>query len=83
MKGIQFKKFREKQGLSQEDVAKILGISRQAYGRYESGERECSFASLKMLSRIFCASIDELLDNSKETVCQIKAEAQHEEANPT
>ena len=58
---IRLKAYRENNGYSQEDVAKILGVSRQAYGRYESGERECSFASLRKLSQIFHTSIDSLL----------------------
>lgn len=38
--GIFIKQRRLEQGLTQEDVAKKLGISQVAYGRYELGQRD-------------------------------------------
>lgn len=35
-----FRKYREKHGLTQEDLARKLGVSRQMVGFIESGERE-------------------------------------------
>lgn len=46
---------------NQEDVAKILGITRQAYGHYENDNRQPDYASLKKLSEYFEVSIDYLL----------------------
>lgn len=55
---------REEKKISQEDIAKILGVTRQAYSRYERGERELNYTSLKKLSKFFDVSIDYLLGNS-------------------
>lgn len=44
-----------------EDVAKVLGITRQAYGHYENGKRQPDNNSLQKLSEYFAVSIDFLL----------------------
>ena len=54
---------RKKKGLTQDDVAKQLGVSRQAYANYESGNREPNIALLKKLSEFYQVSIDYILDN--------------------
>lgn len=56
-----FQEFREAKGYTHEYVAKVIGVSRQAYGRYESGERECSFETLCKLADIYETSVDHLL----------------------
>lgn len=38
-------------GLSQTNVAKQLGISQQAYGRYENGDREPDLDQIVKISR--------------------------------
>ena len=53
---------RKSRNLTQKDVAKILGISYQAYSNYELGNREPDFKTLKILSDYFEVSIDFLLD---------------------
>lgn len=50
----------EKQ-LSQEDIARFLKITRQAYSRYERGEREANYETLNKLATFFDVSIDYLL----------------------
>lgn len=40
-------KLREAQGLRQEDVAKILGVSRQAYCTYENDKRQAGYETIK------------------------------------
>lgn len=54
---------RKEKGLTQKDVAEELGISRQAYANYESGNREPDISTLRHLSEYFGVSIDVLLDN--------------------
>lgn len=54
---------RKSKGLTQKDIADHLGISRQAYANYESGNREPDIHTLKALSEYFQISIDGLLDN--------------------
>lgn len=56
-----FREAREAANLKQEEVAGKLGVSRTAYVRYENGQRECSYETLRKLSSIFNVSIDYLL----------------------
>ena len=42
-------------------MAKILGISRQAYSNYELGNREADYSTLKKLSNYFGVTVDYLL----------------------
>lgn len=52
---------RKQQNLTQQDMARILGISRQAYSNYELGNREADYTTLKKLSNYFNVTIDYLL----------------------
>lgn len=58
--GKQIKFYREKQGLSQIDLAEKLGIDRVSVTRYESGARRVNQDMLFKLSDILHISIDEL-----------------------
>ena len=60
-----FRKARNITGLTQEEVAGKLGVTRPAYIRYEQGERECSFATLCKLADIYGVSTDYLLGNEE------------------
>lgn len=51
---------REKKGLSQEEVARLLGISRPAYVKYETGKSK-PVRKIKELCEIFNVSSDYLL----------------------
>ena len=52
---------REERGITQECVAQLLNVSRQAYSRYEREERELGYPALLTLSRFFDVSVDYLL----------------------
>ena len=52
---------REQAGLRQIDVAKEIGLSRQAYCSYENDKREPDLATLCKLADFFEVSIDYLL----------------------
>ncbi|MBO1910356.1 helix-turn-helix domain-containing protein [Sporosarcina sp. 6E9] len=60
------KKLRVSKKLTQEDMAKLLGITRQAYGYYESStnQRETDHEATKKLANFFEVSIDYLLGNT-------------------
>ena len=60
---------RKKRGLTQEELAEALYVSRTAISKWESGRGYPSIDSLKELSSFFSVSIDELL--SSETVLSI------------
>ncbi len=49
---------REDKDLRQEDIAKVLGITRQQYQLYESGKREIRFSQVIELARFYKVSID-------------------------
>lgn len=56
------KAIREKLGLSQESLAKSMGISRVAVSQLESGDRKVSAEEIAALSKIFNMTTDVLLD---------------------
>ena len=56
---------REEKGISQEQVAQLLNVTRQAYSRYERGERELGYSALQKLSQFFDVSVDYLLGFSE------------------
>lgn len=49
---------REDNDLRQEDVANVLGITRQQYQLYESGKREIKFSQVIILAKYYKVSID-------------------------
>lgn len=64
------KKLREKNGLTQEQMAERLMISRQAVSRWENGETQPDTESLKLLSKEFNVSINTLLGTQRQLICQ-------------
>ncbi len=58
---MKLKELREKKGAKQEDLAKYLGLTYQAYSHYEKGRREPSLDVLVKLANYFNVSIDYLL----------------------
>lgn len=63
--GKKLKELREKKELSQQAVGKELGVSDVTIGRYERGERIPNIFIIKELSRIYGASIMEILDEDE------------------
>lgn len=59
------KELRIKAGLTQNDVAKILNISRSAYAYYESSKRQLNYESLKALSDYYQVSMDYLFGRTE------------------
>lgn len=57
---------RKKCGLSQEDLAEKLGISRQAVSKWETGETIPELSKIKQLKEIFNVSFDWLLSENEE-----------------
>ena len=51
----------ESKGLSQSEVSKALGLSRNAFTNYETGIREPSLDTLKLICQILEVSADYLL----------------------
>ncbi|MFE6077524.1 helix-turn-helix domain-containing protein [Paenibacillus sp. NPDC057886] len=61
LNGERLREGRIAQNLTQEDMAKKLGITRQAYGNYESGKRDVDSQTLVNLVKILNVSVDYLL----------------------
>ena len=64
--GQKLKEIRKKFGLSQEQLAEIINVSRQAITKWETDAGLPDTENLKELSHIFEISIDYLLDNNNE-----------------
>ncbi len=57
-------KIRRREGLTQEQFAEKIGVSRQALSKWESGDALPDAVNLMSISRIFNVSIDRLLNDS-------------------
>ena len=56
---------RKNRGLTQEELAELLYVSRAAISKWESGRGYPSIDSLKEISKYFSVSIDDLLSGEK------------------
>ena len=61
---------RSKKGLSQEELAEKVFVTRQAVSRWENGETVPNTETLKLLSRLFDVSINTLLGEPRKLRCQ-------------
>ena len=61
---------RTEKGLSQEELAEKLFVTRQAVSRWENGETVPGVETLKLLSKVFDVSINTLLGTPRKLVCQ-------------
>jgi transcriptional regulator with XRE-family HTH domain len=81
--GLRIKKFRESRGLSQEALARLLGVSRPTMSLIENGERKVSAEEIKTLSDLFGVSVEALFDENKEPQVVIKeARAEYKKSEP-
>ena len=55
------KELRQEKGLSQQELGKILNVSKMCVSHWEKGNSEPSIAQLKMLADIFSVSVDYLI----------------------
>lgn len=61
---------RTKNGLSQDELAEKVFVTRQAVSRWETGETVPNTETLKLLSKLFDVSINTLLGSPRQLVCQ-------------
>ena len=64
------KNLREKQHLTQEQLAERVMVSRQAVSRWENGETQPNTDTLKLLSKEYGVSINTLLGSPRQLICQ-------------
>lgn len=62
-----FKLIREQSGLTQQQMAEKLGVSRSAVGMYENGEREPNFETLELIADTFNVDMNYLLGKKPTT----------------
>ena len=61
---------RNRAGLSQDELAEKVYVTRQAVSRWENGETIPNIETLKLLSKVFEVSINTLLGSPHQLVCQ-------------
>lgn len=61
---------RTKRGMSQDELAQKLFVTRQAVSRWETGETVPNTETLKLLSALFDVSINTLLGAPRKQICQ-------------
>ena len=61
---------RTRNGLTQEELAQRVFVTRQAVSRWESGETTPNVETLKRLSQVFDVSINTLLGSPRKLICQ-------------
>jgi len=61
---------RTQHGLSQDELAEKVFVTRQAVSRWETGETVPNTETLKLLSRLFSVSINTLLGSPQRLICQ-------------
>lgn len=74
------KNLREKNRLTQEQMAERVMVTRQAVSRWETGETQPGIDTLKLLSHEFDISINTLLGSPRQLVCQCCGMPLHEDA---
>ena len=61
---------RKESRLTQDEMADKLYVTRQAVSRWETGETTPNTETLKLISKEFCVSINDLLGQPQGAVCQ-------------
>ena len=61
---------RTKNGMSQDELAEKIFVTRQAVSRWENGETVPNTETLKLLSKLFDVSINTLLGSPRQLICQ-------------
>lgn len=66
--GDNLKNFRKKFSLTQDNVAKYLGIKRELLSYYETGERKIPLETLNKLSDLYGTELIDLLEGNLENI---------------
>ena len=70
---------RKQQGLSQEDLAHLCGVSRQAVSKWESGQSVPDAENLLAISKALEVSIDYLFDNEQMLEQKVKVRIDYDD----
>lgn len=69
--GTKIKEFRTSRGMTQEELAELMGTTKQSIGRYENGSRRANQDNIFDLAEIFNQSIDDFFPNISENKLSI------------
>lgn len=75
---VKLQTLRKQNGLTQEDLAAKLHVSRTAVSKWESGRGYPNLDSLKEIAKLFDVTVDELL-SGEELLCAAKSEQKRKE----
>ncbi len=70
--GEQLQRHRKEHGMSQENLAKHLHISRQSISKWENGTSLPSFANVVAISELFEVSLDELIKGDSQLMDRLE-----------
>ncbi|KAA0805786.1 XRE family transcriptional regulator [Bacillus sp. JAS102] len=76
--GEQLKKLRESKGFSQEDVAKKIGVTRQAVYKWENDKSYPDIDNLILLSEMYNVTLDKLIKGNQNTKEKIHIDEEDE-----
>ena len=77
MSGLRIKLYREKNGYSQEDLARILGVTRRTVSRWEQNSSKPNEAELKRLATLLGVTEDEILSDEDDLISPSKDAGQN------
>ena len=64
--GERIRREREAKGLTQEELAEAVGVSRQAVSKWENGTSDPSTSNLCALAKLYGIPVEELLHETQE-----------------
>lgn len=68
--GIRIKSLREERNLTQEELAKMINVTKSTISYYENGKRVPTVSNLHDLARVFNVSFDYLMGNDQFEVAE-------------
>ena len=75
--GNNIKNERKKLGITQEELAEELSVTRQAVSNWENGKTEPDIETLTKIAQIFDISIDELVDGIPKKIKELRGKKNH------
>ena len=69
--GDRLRTYRERAGLTQSDVADMIGITAQAYSHYETGRRAPSPDNFYLIAQLYHTSMEYLLTGEQDSSLQL------------
>ena len=75
--GQNIKTIRKKLGITQEELAEKLNVTRQAVSNWENGKTEPDIETLTKMAQIFDISIDKLVDGVPKEITELRGKKMH------